>query len=91
MRTRARHTIGPERFVEVFLTAPLSVLRERDDAGIYAAADRGGAHLPGVSVAFEPPAAPDLVLATNELDIDACAKRIVTLLRDRGFIGEPNT
>ena len=86
VRARARRTIGEERFVEVFLTAPLEVLRERDDAGIYAAADRGGAHLPGVSVAFEPPAAPDLVLATDELDVDACAKRIVALLRSRGFI-----
>ena len=86
VRDRARRTIGAERFVEVFLTAPLDVLRQRDDAGIYAAADRGGAHLPGVSVPFEPPKAPDLVLATDALSIDACAERVVALLRDRGFI-----
>ena len=86
VRDRARRTIGARRFVEVFLTAPLEVLRQRDDAGIYAAADRGGAHLPGVSVPFEPPAAPDLVLATDALGIDACAQRVVALLRERGFI-----
>ena len=86
VRERARATVGDERFLEVFLTAPLDVLRGRDDAGIYAAAARGEAHLPGVSAPFEPPAAPDLVLATDAVGIDACAERIVALLRERGFL-----
>ena len=89
VRDRARRTIGAERFLEVFLTAPLDVLRARDEAGIYAAADQGGAHLPGVSAAFEPPTAPDLVLATDALDIDACADRILALLRAKGFLNQP--
>ena len=91
VRARARQTIGAERFLEVFLTAPLEVLRLRDDAGIYAAAERGEAHLPGMGAGFEPPATPDLVLATDALDVEACAARIVALLRERGFIpsGEP--
>ena len=89
VRDRARRTIGAERFLEVFLTAPLDVLRARDDAGIYAAADQGGAHLPGVSTAFEPPSAPDLVLETDALDIDACADRILALLRAKGFLNQP--
>ena len=85
-RERAKRTIGAERFLEVFLNAPLEVLKRRDDAGIYAAAERGEAHLPGVGAAFEPPAAPDLVLPTDTLDINACAARVVALLRERGFI-----
>ena len=89
VRDRARRTIGAERFLEVFLTAPFDVLRARDEAGIYTAADQGGAHLPGVSAAFEPPTAPDLVLATDALDIDACADRILALLRAKGFLNQP--
>ena len=87
VRARARQAIGSERFLEVHLTAPLAVLRERDDDGLYSAADRGEATLPGVNAGFEVPAAPDLVLATDALDVAACAERIVELLRTRGFLG----
>jgi len=86
VRERARQTIGEGRFVEVFLTAPLEVLRERDDDGLYAAAERGEASLPGVTAAFDQPPQPDLVLETDVLDVETCAGRIVELLRQRGFI-----
>ena len=86
VRERARQTIGERRFLEVLLTAPLEVLRERDADGLYAAAERGEASLPGVSAAFDQPAAPDLVLATDVLDVETCAERIVEMLRQRGFI-----
>ena len=87
VRERARATIGGERFLEVYLTAPLTLLKERDDTGLYASAARGEAlNVPGVTEHFEPPLNPDLTLATDLLDVDACAAGIVTLLRDRGFI-----
>ena len=86
VRRRARTTIGEPRFLEVFLHAPLDVLRQRDEDGLYAAAERGEANLPGVSAAFDEPAAPDLVLATDALDVETCAERIVGLLRERGYI-----
>ncbi len=86
VRERARQTIGEGRFVEVFLTAPLEVLRRRDDDGLYAAAERGEASLPGVTAAFDQPPEPDLVLETDVLDVETCAGRIVELLRQRGFI-----
>ena len=86
VRERARQAVGEARFLEVFLTAPLATLRERDEDGLYAAADRGEANVPGLSARFEEPAAPDLVLQTHMLGIDACADQIVALLRERGFI-----
>ena len=87
VRERARRAIGEDRFVEVYLTAPLAVLKERDADGLYAAAERGEApHVPGLSADFEEPAAPDLVLATDRIGVDACAERIIDLLRSKGFI-----
>ena len=86
VRERARQTIGAERFLEVQLTAPLEVLRRRDQDGLYAAGDRGEARLPGLNAPFEQPAAPDLVLATDALGVEGCAERIVELLRARGFV-----
>ncbi|MCE7884348.1 MAG: sulfate adenylyltransferase subunit CysN, partial [Actinobacteria bacterium ATB1] len=41
VRELARELLGPDRFVEVFLSTPIEVCRERDDRGLYAAADRG--------------------------------------------------
>ena len=86
VRTRARLAVGEGRFLEVFLTAPMAVLRERDADGLYAAAERGEANLPGVNAEFEAPSAPDMVLATDALDVEDCAERIVELLRKRGYI-----
>ena len=87
VRERMRDSVGGERFLEVFLTASLDALRKRDDEGLYAAAERGEIpSFPGVNVTFEEPRSPDLVMDTEELDVDVCAERVLELLRDRGFM-----
>jgi bifunctional enzyme CysN/CysC len=92
VRRRARETVGAGRFLEVHLTAPLTVLRARDRDGLYAAAERGELpSFPGVTSDFEPPDAPDLVLETDRLDADECAQRIIELLEERQFIQRSQT
>ena len=86
VRERAREAIGADRFLEVYLTAPLAVLKDRDRDGLYAAAESGEANVPGVSSEFEEPLAPDLVLTTDALDVDACAERVLALLRAKDYI-----
>ena len=87
VRSRARDVVGGERFLEVYLKAPIAVLKTRDPEGMYAAAERGELpSFPGVTSEFEDPLAADLTLDTAELDIDACAVRIIDLLQARGVI-----
>jgi bifunctional enzyme CysN/CysC len=87
VRTRARDVIGAERFIEVYLHAPLDVLKSRDTEGLYAAAERGELpSFPGVTSEFEEPAAADLVLDTAALGVDACVTRIIELLTTRQVI-----
>ena len=87
VRERARTVVGPERFLEVYLTAPIEELKRRDESGLYEAAERGEIpSFPGVSSEFEAPAAPDLALDTVSLNVDECATRVMELLRQRGFI-----
>ena len=87
-RRRARDVVGEDRFIEVFVHAPLEVCRERDTRGLYEAADRGDiADFPGVSSEFEPPTDPAITLDTTTLDVDACAEAVVALLRERGVLG----
>jgi bifunctional enzyme CysN/CysC len=77
--------IGGNRFVEIYLKAPLGVLKSRDKEGMYAAAERGELpSFPGVTSEFEEPIAPDLILHTAELSIEACAERVIDLLQHRG-------
>lgn len=49
------------RFIEVYLATPQETCRERDPAGLYRSSARDA--LPGVGVAYEPPLAPDIVVA----------------------------
>jgi bifunctional enzyme CysN/CysC len=87
VRERVRETIGAERFLEVYLSAPLEVCRARETGGMYARADAGEiAQFPGVSAPYDVPSAPDLVLPTHELDVDACVDRLVRLLETRAIL-----
>ena len=87
VREQTRGLVGAERFLEVFLTAPLATLRERDQRGLYAAAQRGELpSFPGVTSTFEPPPAPDLAIDTSEATVEEAAERVLRLLRERGFV-----
>jgi bifunctional enzyme CysN/CysC len=87
VRQKAREVIGPERFLEVYLSAPAEVCKQRDPSGAYARAERGElAQFPGVSAAFEAPANPDLTLPTHQLSVEESAERILELLVRRGYV-----
>ncbi len=86
VRERAREAVGDDRFLEVYLTAPLEVLKQRDEYGLYEAAEEGEANLPGINADFEEPESPDLVLTTDSMGVDACAEAVIALLRDKGYV-----
>lgn len=87
VRQKAAVVIGTDRLLVVHLSAPVEVCRERDQEGMYAAADAGEvADFPGVNAPYETPAKPDLVLATHELPVAECVELIMKLLADRGVV-----
>jgi bifunctional enzyme CysN/CysC len=87
LRERARETVGADRFIEVYLTAPLDVLKMRDRDGLYIAAERGELpSFPGVTSEFEAPRNPDLTLDTSAVDVETCAARIIDLLKEKRII-----
>lgn len=72
------------RYFEVFLDAPLSVLQTRDTKGLYASAHAGrAAHVVGITIPFQRPAKPDLVIDTsgNNPDIQSLAADILQRAR----------
>ena len=82
-REAARQRIGA--FVEVYVSCPLDELVRRDTKGLYARALRGEiAHFTGVSDPYETPTNPELVVATDRLDVDASVAQILDYLRQAG-------
>ncbi len=87
VRQKARQVIGADRFIEVYLSAPVEVCKQRDPSGVYKLAEAGKlTQFPGISAAFEPPPAPDLTLPTHEIAVEESVDRIVALLQSRGFV-----
>jgi len=87
VREKAKQTIGAERFVEVYLSAPLEFCRQRDQSGAYDLAESGKiGQFPGISAAFEPPPNPDLTLPTHQISTEQAVEQIYSLLQARKFI-----
>ena len=49
------------------------------------------AQMPGVTAAFEAPKSSDLVLRTDEISVEESVRRIVELMKAKGFLREPTS
>jgi len=79
-RLHARQIIGEARFVEIFVSTPLQVCRQRDTKGLYKRAARNEQiQLTGVQMSYEPPEAPDLELDTSQLSLQDSLQHLQVL------------
>jgi adenylylsulfate kinase len=77
-------------FVEVFVDCTLEVCAERDVKGLYKKAFDGEIeHFTGVSDPYEPPAAPDLTLKTDEEEPLDSALKVLEKLEFYGYVRSP--
>jgi adenylylsulfate kinase len=85
-RAMAREIIGDSRFVEIYLSTPLSTCEQRDPKGLYARARCGDiAEFTGVSAPYEIPGDPDLTFDTSRTDIHASVSLIVEYLQSQSW------
>jgi adenylylsulfate kinase len=74
-------------FVEVYLATPLAECERRDVKGLYAKARRGEIrNFTGIDDPYEPPVAPELVVDTSGLSVEAVGGQIFATLRERGVV-----
>jgi adenylylsulfate kinase len=86
VRDQVRRNVG-EDFIEVFVDAPLEVCAERDVKGLYKKAFSGEIpQFTGVSDPYEPPAAPELHIKTNEEEPQESARRVIARLEEFGYL-----
>ena len=77
-------------FIEVYVDAPLEVCAERDVKGLYKKAFNGEIEqFTGVSDPYEPPAAPELHLKTNEEDPQESVQKVIEKLEFLGYLKTP--
>jgi adenylylsulfate kinase len=86
VRDAVRRSIGDD-FIEIFVDAPLEVCAERDVKGLYKKAFAGEIEqFTGVSDPYEPPAAPELHIKTDEEEPNESARRVIAALEGLGYL-----
>lgn len=86
-RNEVRSMIGAGRFIEVFVNTPIEVCERRDTKGMYARARKGELRgFTGVDDPYEEPLRPELCLVTTDCTPEDNARRIVSYLKNRGFV-----
>lgn len=83
-RHHARSIIGNDRFVEVFVDAPLSVAEARDPKGLYRKARSGQLRdFTGIDSPYEAPVCPELYIPSDCVTVEEAVDIIVSWMRTR--------
>jgi len=81
-RTEMRRMVGRYgRFLEIYLSTPLTECERRDPKGLYARARAGQLpHMTGVDDPYEPPQQPELELNSARLTVAESVEKVITFL-----------
>jgi adenylyl-sulfate kinase len=85
VRDEMRRAIG--RFVEVYVSCPIDVLKERDVKGLYKKALAGEIkHFTGVDDPYEAPLKPEVLIESHQESVEKSVARIIATLEALGYI-----
>ncbi len=86
-RAMVRQLVGTGEFIEIHINTSLDVCEQRDPKGLYKKARAGEIrHFTGIDSDYEAPLAPELLLDTGRLSVDAAAAEVVAYLQAQGYI-----
>ena len=84
IREMAARIVGPDDFLEIFVSTPLAECEKRDVKGLYAKARRGEIkNFTGISAPFEAPEHPALSLDTSVLSLEESVNRLLEIVLPR--------
>ena len=88
-RDLARKILPRDRFIEVYVNAPVDVCEQRDPKGLYAKARAGEIkNFTGVSAPYEAPTNPEIELHTEKLAIQESVTQVLEYLDVRDNSGD---
>jgi adenylylsulfate kinase len=83
-RDLSKQIIGNENYVEVFVDCSLEACENRDVKGMYKQARKGELEsFTGISSPYEIPTNPQLILQTEELNLQQCADLLLNTISER--------
>ncbi|HEX2832205.1 MAG TPA: bifunctional sulfate adenylyltransferase/adenylylsulfate kinase [Thermoanaerobaculia bacterium] len=86
-RDTVRAMVGPDRFFEIFVDAPLEVCESRDVKGMYAQARAGKVkHFTGIDDPYEAPPHPELAIDAVTVSAENNARAILEKVQEKGFV-----
>ena len=86
-RVRRAHEAADMPFLEVHVDCALEEAERRDPKGLYRKARAGEIKgFTGIDQPYEAPDTPELVLHTDQADVETCAGMVEKLLAARGFL-----
>lgn len=86
-RNECRAMVGADRFIEIFVDAPLDVCEERDVKGMYRLAREGKIkNFTGIDDPYEPPHNAEIVIDTVAHSAEENAELILAYLAGQGFV-----
>jgi adenylylsulfate kinase len=86
-RAYIKDIVGDDNFFEIYIKCSVDTCEKRDPKGHYKKARDGIIkNYTGVSAPYEEPEAPDVVLDTEELDVESSIKKILEFLEKNKFI-----
>jgi len=86
-RSTARQIIGTEKFVETYIKCSLKVCEKRDVKGMYKKARKGEIkNFTGIDDEYDVPKNPEIVVDSENLNLDEDVKHIINYLRTKKFM-----
>lgn len=87
LRQECRQTIG--RFVEVYHSCPVEILKKRDKKGLFKKAEEGKLqNVAGVSIPYEESEKPEVIIDAEKTTPFQAANQILNRLKDLGYLEE---
>jgi len=86
-REFVRSIVEDDEFIEVYIKCSLEVCEQRDVKGFYKKARAGIIkNFTGIDDPYEEPEHPEIIVETDEMNIDESVEKIVNYLEERGYI-----
>jgi adenylylsulfate kinase len=87
-RDQVRMLFDKDLFIEIYMQVALSTAEQRDPKGLYKKARAGEIKdFTGISAPYEEPLNPEIVIDTDQLDVEQSAKLVVDFLHNHNLIG----
>jgi len=86
-REMVKNLVQDDEFIEIFVDTPLKTCEQRDPKGLYKKAKDGIIpNFTGISSPYESPKNAEIVLKTDELDINGCTDKVISYLEKQGYL-----